>query len=196
MAVTKETLYIKADQTVEVNKREITLGEIAKFECANPDVIPKIKALRLMKIPDEGRHRYVVSILKIIECIHEKYPGLEIQNMGKPDVIVTYEDKQTPGIFVHAVKVAVVVAITFVGAAFSIMAFNNDVDTTKMFGQIYELLMGHPSNGFTLLELTYCIGLIIGILVFFNHFGGRNLRWIRHRWRWKCVFTKMISRRR
>lgn len=174
MAVTKETLYIKADQTTEVNKREVTLGDIIQIECANPDVVPKIKALRLMKIPDEGKHRYVVSILKIIECIHEKYPGLEIQNMGKQDVIVTYEDGKTPSAFVHAVKVAVVVAITFIGAAFSIMAFNNDVDTTKMFGQIYELLMGYPSDGFTILELTYCIGLIIGILVFFNHFGGKK----------------------
>lgn len=174
MAVTKETIYIKADQTAEVNKREITLGDIIKIECANQEIVPKIKVLKLMKVPDEGRHRYVISILKIIECIHAKYPSLEIQNMGKEDIIVTYEDGNTPGPFVHAAKVAAVVGITFVGAAFSIMAFNNDVDTTKMFGQIYELLMGHPGNGFTILELTYCIGLIIGILVFFNHFGGKK----------------------
>lgn len=174
MAVTKETLYIKADQTVEVNKREVTLGDVIQIECANPEAVPKIKALRLMKIPDEGRHRYVVSILKIIECIHEKYPGFEIQNLGKEDVIVTYEDKQTPGTFIHALKVIFVVITSFIGAAFSIMAFNNDVDTTKMFGQIYELLMGRPSDGFTVLELTYCVGLIIGILVFFNHFGRKR----------------------
>lgn len=174
MAVTKETIYIKADQTVEVNKREVTLGDIMKIECANPEIVPKIKALRLMKIPDSGRHRYVVSILKIIECIHKQYPALEIQNMGKPDVIITYEDKETPGAFVHGIKVLFVVVTTFIGSAFSIMAFNNDVDTTKMFGQIYELLMGRPSNGFTVLELTYCVGLIVGILVFFNHFGKKR----------------------
>ena len=75
---------------------------------------------------------------------------------------------------VHAVKVVCVVLITFVGAAFSIMAFNNDVDTTKLFGQIYELLAGRPSDGFTMLELSYCIGLVIGILVFFNHFGKKR----------------------
>ena len=63
------------------------------------------------------------------------------------------------------------VLISFFGAAFSAMAFNNDVDTVKMFGQIYELVTGHPSDGFTILEITYSLGLIIGILVFFNHFG-------------------------
>ena len=54
------------------------------------------------------------------------------------------------------------------------MSFNNDVGITKMFGQIYSQVMGHPSDGFSLLELTYSIGLIIGILVFFNHFGGKR----------------------
>ena len=54
------------------------------------------------------------------------------------------------------------------------MAFNNDVDVTKMFSQIYELVTGTKSDGFTMLELTYSIGLIIGILVFFNHFGKKR----------------------
>ena len=54
------------------------------------------------------------------------------------------------------------------------MAFNNDVDVTKMFGQIYELITGTESNGFTMLELTYSIGLVIGILTFFNHFGKKR----------------------
>lgn len=116
----------------------------------------------------------MLSILKIIECIHRQYPALEIQNMGETDIIVTYEEGRTPGAFVHGLKTAFVVVISFIGSAFSIMAFNNDVDTTKMFGQIYELLMGYPSDGFTILELTYCVGLIVGILLFFNHFGGKK----------------------
>lgn len=66
------------------------------------------------------------------------------------------------------------VVITFCGAAFSMMAFNNDVDVTKMFGQIYESLTGAESSGFTVLEITYSIGVIIGILTFFNHFGKKK----------------------
>lgn len=99
---------------------------------------------------------------------------LEIQNVGEPDLIITFENQKTPGAFVHWMKVIAVVAITFTGAAFSIMTFNNDVDTTKLFGQIYELLMGNPSDGFTVLELMYSIGMIVGILIFFNHFGGKK----------------------
>ena len=54
------------------------------------------------------------------------------------------------------------------------MAFNNDVGGTKLFGQIYELVMGKQSDGFTVLEVTYSIGLTFGILVFFNHFGKKR----------------------
>lgn len=42
----------------------------------------------------------------------------------------------------HLLKTAVVTVIIFCGSAFSIMAFNNDVDVSKLFGQIYELVIG------------------------------------------------------
>ena len=44
-----------------------------------------------------------------------------------------------------------------------------------MFGQVYELLTGTKSDGFTILEFTYCIGIVIGILTFFNHFGKKSI---------------------
>lgn len=43
-----------------------------------------------------------------------------------------------------------------------------------MFGQIYELVTGTESDGFTVLEFTYSIGISIGILTFFNHFGKKR----------------------
>lgn len=174
MALAKETVYIKGDQNVEVTKREITLGDILSIECANVEMIPKIKTLKLLKIQDDKKHRYVVSILKIIECIHRQYPNVDVENVGKEDIIITCENKKTPSKYLHWIKVIVVTIITFIGAAFSIMAFNNDVETTKLFGQIYTLVMGKQNKGFTVLELMYCVGLIVGILIFFNHFGGKR----------------------
>lgn len=169
-----ETVYIKAEETVEVRKREVTLGDILSMECPNQHVVSKLKTLKLIKVPAQGKHRYVVSILKIIELIHQVYPNLDVQNLGEKDIIITCEDEKTPNQFVHVLKIIGVILITFFGAAFSIMSFNNDVDTSKLFSQIYELLMGTQKQGFTVLELTYCIGLIIGILVFFNHFAGKR----------------------
>lgn len=174
MPVVKDKIYLKADQSVEVNKRDVTLGDILTMECINPTVLARLKTMKVLKIPDQGQHRYVMSILRVIELIHQIYPEADVQNVGETDIIITYEDGKTPNKAFHILKTIGVVLITFIGAAFSIMAFNNDVSTTDMFAQIYELLTGRQTDGFTILELTYSIGLVIGILVFFNHFAGKK----------------------
>ncbi len=170
----QETIYIKGEQNVEVQHPDVTLGDIVQFECSNPEVLPKLRTLKIMKFQEEKGHRCVISILKIMECIHKQYPVYDLQNVGEADIIVTYEKQKKENVVLHWMKVLSVVAITFAGAAFSIMTFNNDVNTTTLFGQIYELVMGSPTDGFTVLEFMYCVGLIVGILIFFNHFGGNK----------------------
>lgn len=174
MASGNDILYIKGEKNTEVSKHDVTLGDILSMECSNQNVVNRVKPLRILKVPEKGQHRFVISILKIVECIHREIPGLDIQNEGEIDLIITYEKPGKKNMLYHWAKVVVVCGITFLGAAFSIMSFNNDVSATRMFSQVYEMLMGKPSDGFTILELTYCIGLIIGILVFFNHFGKKR----------------------
>lgn len=174
MAANKETLYIKGDRDVEVTNPDVKLGDLLSMECSNPDIIPKVKALRLMKIPQEGAHRYVVSVLKIIACIHEQYPGIEVQNLGETDIIVTYENQKTKGKIFHLIKACVVSALVFVGAVFAIMTFNNDVDVPDLFSQIYKYATGTESDGFTVLEVSYSVGITLGILTFFNHIGRKR----------------------
>lgn len=177
MAGSKDIVYIKADRNIEVTKSDVTLGDVLQMECSNPAVVSRLSTVKLLRFhhtDQKMQNRVAVSVLKVIEKIHKEYPGITVENMGETDFIVTYEEQQTTGGMVHYLKTAAVVLISFFGAAFSTMAFNNDVDTTKMFAQIYEQLTGQVSDGFTLLELTYCIGLTIGILVFFDHFGRRK----------------------
>ena len=177
MAGSNETIYIKADRNVEVTKPDVTLGDVLKMECSNPAVVAKLRSVKLLAFhhtDKKNQNRAVVSVLRVIELIHESYENIDVQNMGEQDFIVIYEAQKTAGGFVHALKAAAIVAISFIGAAFSIMAFNNDVNVTTMFGQIYELVTGTESDGFTILELTYSAGLVIGILTFFNHFGKKR----------------------
>ena len=55
------------------------------------------------------------------------------------------------------------------------MAFHNDISINKIFESVYELVMGYPSDGYSILEVSYSIGMAVGIIVFFNHVGGRRL---------------------
>lgn len=174
MSCNQDTLYIKGERDIEVKKRDVTLGDLLTFECSNKTLIPKLKGMKILKIPENGKNRYVISILKIIACIHEQYPGIEIQNLGESDLIITYENQKTPGMAIHVLKTIFVVLLTFAGSAFSIMAFNNDVSVPRLFGQIYQWVTGVDPDGITILEIMYSIGITIGILVFFNHFGKRR----------------------
>ncbi len=174
MSVAKDVLYIKGEQSVEVKNQDVTLGDLLSMECVQNHIVSKIKSLKFMKIPDTGKHRYVVSVLKIIECIHKEYPGLEIQNVGATDIIVTYEGTKQKNRLWETCQVTFVVITCFLGAAFAIMAFNNDSGVPEIFEQMYEQFTGVKATGFNILELTYSIGLGIGIIVFFNHFGKKK----------------------
>lgn len=39
----------------------------------------------------------------------------------------------------------------------------------------YELVTGQESNGFTVMEIMYSVGIAVGIIVFYNHFGGKRI---------------------
>lgn len=178
MAGKSSDVYVKADRNIEVAKTSVTLGDVLKIECSDPAMLSRIRSMHLLTFhhPDNKKERRtVVSILKVIQKIHEVYPEASVESVGEPDFIVTYEEQDGKGGMIHIAKIIAVVLICFFGAAFSTMAFNNDVGVTKMFGQMYQLLTGKESNGFTVLEFTYCIGIVIGILTFFNHFGKKRL---------------------
>ncbi len=174
MSVTNCILYIKGDQNTEVKTQDVTLGDILTMECTRQSVVSKLKTVQVLKIPQKGQHRYVVSILKIIEEIHKEYPNLEVQNLGAPDLIVTYEGQKTDHKMLRWVKIALVTVVSFVGAGFAIMTFNNDGGVSELFEQLYEMLLGKKQEGTGILELTYSIGITVGILIFFNHFGKKR----------------------
>ncbi len=170
-----DILYMKIDQNIEVDHIDVRLGDVAKLECTNAPVKNRLKTLKLLKVQAEKSNRYVCSVLKVVELIHEVYPDLEIQNLGESDFIIDYESPEYARDRWSFVKVVLLCITIFIGSAFSIMTFNNDVGVTQVFQQVYELLMGQPSDGFTILEITYSVGIAVGIIVFYNHFGGKRI---------------------
>lgn len=106
--------------------------------------------------------------------IGKEYPNVDIQNIGEKDFIIEYEPMQEAK-WKQYVKVSILCIFTFFGSAFTIMTFNNDVGVGEVFLDIYQQVMGKTSDGFTVLEVSYAIGLSLGILVFFNHVGRKKI---------------------
>lgn len=162
------------EQCTEVSHEKVTIGDVAKLECADSAVVNRLKTEKLVTMGGKNGKRCVISALMVIEKIHEVYPELDVQNVGEPDFIVSYQTKKTPPA-VENLKVFFVCAVVFFGSVFSMMSFNEDVSTLDSFRKVYTWVIGTPPQGVTILEITYSLGLSIGIIVFFNHFGKAYL---------------------
>lgn len=173
--MTGQTLYLKAERNVEVTEADVWLKDVAKVYCADSHIVAKVKAIKLHQFGDGERKREVFSILKIISLINEACPNVSVENVGETDVLVEWVDVDNHKGLVQTLKIIFVAAISFFGTAFTIMAFHNDIGINKVFGKVYELVMGEPSPGYSILEFTYSIGLAVGVTVFFNHIGGRRI---------------------
>ena len=102
-------------------------------------------------------------------------PSIEVNNLGESDFIIAYKPPKAPEMCWQWLKTFFVCLVSFFGAAFAIMTFNNDVDMGSLFSQFYTLVTGKSSSGFTILEISYSIGIGLGVLIFFNHFGHLKL---------------------
>lgn len=178
--MSNDTLYIKIDKDILLKKRQVTLQDIAKMECTNQAALRQLKQKKIYTFRDKDektqkeKQSVVFSILKIIELIHEDYPNLDITNEGEKDFIIEYSPEEERRLLEYT-KAAVLAIIIFFGAAFTIMSFNNDIGITDVFEKFYVQVMGEKPQGITVLEISYCIGLSLGIIVFFNHFGQKKI---------------------
>ena len=176
MSVSDETLYLKIEQNCIVYQRKVTIKDIAKIECSNTGILRQVLQMELYYFSDSDKKNatQVFSVLKVIQRIHEKYPSLEVVNIGVPDFVIRYVDKpEKKGL--QYIKVAVLCAILFFGSAFAIMTFIEDVSVRDLFDKFFYRVTGLKSSGITPLEVCFCIGLTVGILVFYNHIGKKKI---------------------
>lgn len=174
------TIYIKIDRNTCVHQEKVLLSEIAKIECERQDILRKVKNLVVhnfdVPLKDGSRHTTIsMSSLKIIQKIHEVSPGSLVVNEGETDFVIEYQPQAQKKEWWDKIKTAFLCIIIFFGSAFSIMAFNNDISITDMFDQFYLQITGREATGINELEVCYCIGLAVGIVVFFNHIGPKKI---------------------
>lgn len=170
----KKTLYLKIEQSIEVSKRDVTIGDVAKLECSETPVVNRLKTEKLFVLDNRKNSRRIVSVLYVIEKIHEVYPEMEVQNLGEADFVVSYHPKKQSKAL-EKLKIVLVCTVLFFGSMFSMMTFNEDVSTRETFQKLYTWVMGYEPTGVTILEITYSIGVSVGIIVFFNHLGKKYL---------------------
>lgn len=173
--MSKETVYLKAERNTEVLSEDVFLKDIAKIRCANPHIEAKVKAIKIHNFSKEKDKKCVIGILKIISMIEDTCPGVTIESLGEADTLVEFINVKRHKGRQQGIKILLVALVSFFGTAFTIMAFHVDIQIRSVFKIIYQVVMGMESDGFTVLEISYSIGLAAGIILFFNHIGGRRI---------------------
>ena len=175
MSTNNVTLYLKAEQNVELQSDDVFVKDIGKMICTDKQILAKVKTIKLHHFKKGETKRQVISILKVIEEIEKVCPNVTVESLGETDIMFEQIDVNKHKGPVQAAKIVFVSAISFFGTAFTIMAFHNDIGINKVFSKVYEMVMGYSSDGYSILELSYSIGLAAGIILFFNHIGGRRI---------------------
>lgn len=169
------TVYIKITTAAKVNKAHVLVGDVAKVYSTDKCLIQKIKPLKVYTFNNPKDNRVIISSMKILEIIGTHIPNVEIVHIGEADFLLEYEPLKCECKYVDYLKIALCCILIFFGSAFTIMTFNTDVSMPELFKHIYEDLTGKPHKGVTILEISYSIGIGLGIIIFYNHFGKKKI---------------------
>ena len=169
------TVYLKLSQITELTHKDVVLKDVAQVYCDDQNVMNKCNAMKVMTVKVDAKRRYIVSALDVINKLKQLDSTIDVNNVGEADFIIAYKPPSPPAYIWQWTKTVFVCLVCFFGAAFAIMTFNNDVSVTDVFSEVFKLVMGYESGGFTVLEVSYSVGLAVGIVGFFNHFAAIKL---------------------
>ena len=169
------TVYLKCDRNVEVQSEDVFLSDLGELRCSDSVTSAKLKALKAHHFGKQDTKRCVISTLKLVKLMEESCPNITVQIVGEPDVLVEWVSVNKHKGWQQWLKAALVCLVSFFGTAFTIMAYHNDVGINNVFTEVYKIVMNREPQGLNTLEVSYSLGLAAGIIVFFNHIGGRRI---------------------
>ena len=169
------TVYIKPELSCIVSQKNISVADVCQVYASEEKVAKQVRHVPLLQIEKkQEKQKISVSSLYLIRHIMDEVQGITVINLGVPDFIVEYQPPKQEKKWLDYLKAVLVGIIVFFGSAFTIMTFNEDANLTLIFSRIYESVLDNPEgNGW--LEISYSLGLPMGILLFFNHFTSAKL---------------------
>ena len=174
--MTKTVVYLKCTRSVQTQKPKVFIRDVAALYSSDDAILLQCMELVAYKFSKPNESQAVVSVIHLISIMEKACPDITVISVGESDVLIEYKAVEKPKKWLNAFKIFGVCSICFFGTMYTIMAFHNDIQVHGIFNHIYELVMGYEPQGINPLEVSYSIGLGIGIIVFFNHLGRNRLR--------------------
>lgn len=159
---------ICAPLCVAVNEKKVRVKDLVKLTGKDKALIERISEKVLYEF-SKDEERVIISSISIVSMLESAFPEITVNSEGETNILIKYKPKPPANRrWFDYVKVAFVSLAIFFGSAFTIMTFNSDVDVAKVFEEVYNLTEYSNPEG-KLLEISYSIGIFLGITLFFNH---------------------------
>ena len=173
-------LYVKMKASANVYRKSIKTDDIAELFCSNPEIKHQALGIKVGNIISIKEEHVIVDIMKVIEQITVQIKDVEVIPIGETDTVVHFVAPDTKQNRVMKIirqngKILFVAAICFCGTAFTIMSFHTDIGIRNLFEDFYRVFGLEYRDGLGVFELFYSLGLGIGIIIFFNHFGKKKM---------------------
>lgn len=171
----QQNVYLKCDRNVEVQAQDVFLSDLGEVRCQDEVLCAKLKAIKVHHFKKGESKRFVISSLTLVAQMEQVCADIAVTVIGETDVLVEWISVDRHKGPVQWAKVVFVSLVSFFGTAFTIMAYHNDIGIHSVFTEVYSIIMGAEPDGVNALEVSYSIGLAGGIILFFNHIGGRRI---------------------
>lgn len=172
---TKE-LYLQLSRHNAVTAGAVCVADIAGIYGVNAMECDAIGTIEVARIIPGKYGRSVLSAGEIGQKILNVHPEYTLIFLGDPELILEYKKpEKQPGVrdFVWSLLIS---SIIFVGSAFTFMTFIHEANLNGLFSRIYLYLGLRGAVDSKGIEISFAIGVGIGMLLYFNHFGKFRLQ--------------------
>lgn len=168
-------LYIKAEMSISISKDNVSIGDFSKIYCQDKTIKSHVSTLKIAN-RNQAKEGYIaISLLEVIQEINNTYPNVKVISVGAPDILVHFQKVKPQSKTLNFLKLAFICLLAFLGSSYAIISYNTDVNASDTFVMLYKLFMGSYPSGPSVLQLSYCIGLPSGVILYFNHLAHKNL---------------------
>lgn len=172
----KKQLYLQLSRHNEVQAGMVRLSDVAELYGPEAAEKEKLASLELLYIEKNAFGRYSLSAGQIAQKLLTKWPQYEPVFLGDPELILEYPRPRKKAGIKDWLWTAFVSAVIFVGSAFTIMTFIRESDLDGLFEGIYDHLGMQGAADTHGIEISFAIGMGVGMLLYFNHFGHFRLQ--------------------
>lgn len=173
----KDEIYIKLEgKYITEPKSDVYLTDVAEVYCKNPNIQKYLEGIKVYKAKEEEISDFV-SAIDIISKIENEKDNINVNLLGKPEVLIEIKGGKEKSSLFKYLKVFIICATLFLGAGLAIINFNVDVNMKQSMENIYYIITGNKKDTPLILLIPYSIGIGLGMTAFFSSaFSNKSRR--------------------